>query len=38
MSNKKIIYYIDDDEDTIYTLGELEQKFSKRAIALNFWE
>ncbi|RKW04913.1 MAG: hypothetical protein D8H99_07515 [Streptococcus sp.] len=36
MSNKKIIYYIDDDEDTIYTLGELEQKFSKKGYSVEF--
>ena len=36
MSNKKIIYYIDDDEDTIYTLGELEQKFSKQGYSVEF--
>ncbi len=36
MSNKKIIYYIDDDEDTIYTLGDLEQKFSKKGYSVEF--
>ena len=36
MSDKKIIYYIDDDEDTIYTLGELEQKFSKKGYSVEF--
>lgn len=36
MSNKKIIYYIDDDEDTIYTLGKLEQKFSKKGYSVEF--
>ena len=36
MSDKKIIYYIDDDEDTMYTLGELEQKFSKKGYSVEF--
>ena len=36
MSDKKIIYYIDDDEDTMYTLGELEQKFSKNGYSVEF--
>ena len=36
MSEKKVIYYIDDDEDTIYTLGELEQKFSKKGYSVEF--
>ena len=36
MFDKKIIYYIDDDEDTIYTLGELEQKFSKKGYSVEF--
>lgn len=36
MSGKKIIYYIDDDEDTMYTLGELEQKFSKKGYSVEF--
>ncbi|KXT88310.1 response regulator receiver domain [Streptococcus oralis] len=37
MSDKKIIYYIDDDEDTMYTLGELEQKFSKKGYSVEFF-
>ena len=36
MSDKKIIYCIDDDEDTMYTLGELEQKFSKKGYSVEF--
>lgn len=36
MSDKKIIYYIDDDEVTMYTLGELEQKFSKKGYSVEF--
>lgn len=36
MSDKKIIYYIDDDEDTMYTLGKLEQKFSKKGYSVEF--
>ena len=36
MSDKKTIYYIDDDEDTMYTLGELEQKFSKKGYSVEF--
>jgi len=36
MFDKKIIYYIDDDEDTMYTLGELEQKFSKKGYSVEF--
>lgn len=36
MSDKKIIYYIDDDEDSIFTLGELEQKFSKKGYSVEF--
>ena len=36
MFDKKIIYYIDDDEDTIYTLGELEKKFSKKGYSIEF--
>ncbi|MDO4666340.1 MAG: hypothetical protein Q4A90_00670 [Streptococcus sp.] len=36
MSDKKIIYYIDDDDDTIYTLGELEKKFSKKGYSIEF--
>lgn len=36
MSDKKIIYYIDDDEDSMYTLGELEQKFSKKGYSVEF--
>ena len=36
MSDKKTIYYIDDDEDTMNTLGELEQKFSKKGYSFEF--
>ena len=36
MFDKKRIYYIDDDEDTMYTLGELEQKFSKKGYSVEF--
>ncbi|MFS9181312.1 response regulator receiver domain [Streptococcus timonensis] len=36
MSDKKTIYYIDDDEDAMYTLGELEQKFSKKGYSVEF--
>ena len=36
MYDKKTIYYIDDDEDTMYTLGELEQKFSKKGYSVEF--
>ena len=36
MFDKKRIYYIDDDEDTMYTLGELEKKFSKKGYSVEF--
>lgn len=36
MSDKKTIYYIDDDEDAVFTLGELEKKFSKKGYSVEF--
>ena len=37
MSDKKIIYYIDDDEDTMYTLGKMyNEKFSKKGYSVEF--
>ena len=36
MSDKKTIYYIDDDEDAEFTLGELEKKFSKKGYSVEF--
>mgnify|MGYP001009762983 CR=1 FL=1 len=36
MSNKKIIYYIDDDDDTIYTLRELRAKFLYKGYDIQF--
>lgn len=36
MSEKKVIYYIDDDEDAIYTLKDLKEIFLNKGYDVQF--